>query len=54
METELHWPEMKASEDLDFHCTSVFNYRLFLHHPSHQLHVTASAPPYRHFCGIQT
>lgn len=21
METELHWPEMKASEDLDFHCT---------------------------------
>lgn len=21
METELHWPEMNASEDLDFHCT---------------------------------
>lgn len=39
METELHWPEMKASEDLDFHCTSIFNRRLFLHQPSHQLHI---------------
>lgn len=33
METELHWPEMKASEDLDFHCTYIFNHRLFLHQP---------------------
>lgn len=41
METELHWPEMKASEDLDFHCTSIFNHRLFLHEPFHQLHITA-------------
>lgn len=36
METELHCPEMKASEDLDFHCTSIFNHRLFLHQLLHQ------------------
>ena len=29
METELHWPQMKASEGLDFDCTSIFNHRLF-------------------------
>lgn len=41
METELHWPEMK--EDLDFHCTSIFNHGLFLHQPSHQLHIITTA-----------
>lgn len=42
METQLHWPEMKASEDLDFHCTSIFNHRLFLHQPLHRLHIITS------------
>lgn len=31
METELHWPGMKESDNLDFHCTSIFNHGLFLH-----------------------
>lgn len=50
METELHCPEMKASEDLDFHCTSIFNHRLFLHQPFHQLHITTTSPQCRIFC----
>lgn len=43
METELHWPEMKAIKDLDFHCTSIFNYRLFLHQHFHKRHIIAAA-----------
>lgn len=53
METELHWPEMKATEDLDFHCTSIFNYRLFLHQHFHQLHTNTTAPLSRCFCEVQ-
>lgn len=52
METELHWPEMKASEDLDFHCTWIFNHRLFLHQPFHQVAITTTAPWCRDVFGI--
>lgn len=54
METELHWPEMKASEDLDFHCTSIFNHRLFLRQPFQQLHMTTTAPRCRNATDVKT
>lgn len=53
METELHWPEMKASEDLDFHCTSIFKHGLFLHQPFHQLHMVSAAPRRRNTAAVK-
>ena len=53
METELHWPQMKASEGLDFDCTSIFNHRLFKCEIFHQPSMTAYAEIALRFTGTR-